>query len=165
VQVTSPGVGQGTTFTVTLPRTPAETTAPPSVPSLALSALSLEGITLLLIDDDEANLELYTYYLEDLGPTVLVAQSAADALALLEQETVDLIISDIGLPGMNGYDFIQEVRSRPAEAGGNIFAIALSGYASQSDIQAALDAGFQLHLAKPVDLEELAIAIYSLSRD
>jgi len=165
VQVTSPGVGQGTTFTVTLPRTPAETTAPPSVPSLALAALSLEGITLLLIDDDEANLELYTYYLEDLGPTVLVAQSAADALALLEQETVDLIISDIGLPGMNGYDFIQEVRSRPAEAGGNIFAIALSGYASQSDIQAALDAGFQLHLAKPVDLEELAIAIYSLSRD
>lgn len=166
IEVDSPGIGQGSTFTVSLPRLPAESPSPSAkAPSRALAALSLTGCRLLVIDDDDANLNLYTYYLEDFDATVLVAASANEALEILDREPVDLIVSDIGLPVMNGYELLRAVRSRPADAGGEIPAIALSGYASQNDIQTALDAGFQVHLAKPVDLEELAIAIYSLTHE
>jgi CheY-like chemotaxis protein len=163
IQADSAGPDQGTTFTITLPRIPTEATAAEIAPSapLAMGNSRLEGRRLLLVDDDAMNLELYTFALENFGATVLVASSAADALSVLENESVDIIISDIGLPLMNGYEFMRTVRSQPA-AGGQTPAIALSGYASQNDIQAALDAGFQIHLAKPVDLDELVGAVCSL---
>nr|WP_302849244.1 response regulator [Leptolyngbya sp. LK] len=82
----------------------------------------------------------------------------------MESETIDVMLSDIGLPDMNGYDLMREVRSRPAETGGNVPAIAISGYASQSDIEAAIDAGFQRHMSKPVVLDALESAIYRLTQ-
>jgi two-component system CheB/CheR fusion protein len=164
VEVHSPGSGQGTTFTLTLPRLAADSSEPSRPASPRLTAPSLEGVRLLVIDDDATNLYLYTRFLWSLGVTVIEASTAAAALAILDREAIDIIISDIGLPMMNGYDLMRAVRSRPADQGGTIPAIALSGYAAQSDIQAALDAGFQVHLAKPVDLNELETAIYRLAQ-
>ncbi|NJL47207.1 MAG: response regulator [Leptolyngbyaceae cyanobacterium SM2_5_2] len=125
---------------------------------------SLTSIRILLVEDTEDTLRIFTFFLENLGAIVSTARSAAEALAIITCEPLDVLVSDIGLPDVNGYELMRQVRALPAEQGGQLPAIALSGYGSRKDVQAAREAGFQLHLTKPVDFETLATAVTRLSQ-
>jgi two-component system CheB/CheR fusion protein len=160
----SPGKGQGSTFTVTVPKvTVAESV--PSTPLVPVTGEALAGIRILLVEDDEQTLQLFATFLEYQGALVARADSAATALSILIREPIDILISDIGLPEVNGYELIRMVRALRPEEGRDLPAIALTGYASERDRQAASAAGFQRHLAKPVEFEELVAAIAQLLQE
>ena len=112
------------------------------------------------VDDDEATVETFRLLLEMEGAKVIVATNGEDALKALEAEHPMLILSDIGMPGMNGFEFIESVRRRPELA--DVKAIALSGFGRQADIDEALHAGFDAHLTKPVMLDALLSTIARL---
>lgn len=156
----SPGLNQGATFTMTLPKREAISAAPS--PAAPMSAISLDGIHILLVEDDPLVSMVIPLALEQAGAIVTTVQSAAEALAKLTQERQNLLISDIGLPDITGYDLIRQIRVLPPEQGGNLPAIALSGYADQRSVDRAWEAGFQAHLKKPVDLEELKASVSNL---
>lgn len=163
VQAESLGEGCGATFTVRLPllATPAEIGLS-NVVAFSEDAANLTGLQVLLIDDQADMRELGAMLLEQYGATVRVAESAAEALMVLDLSQPDLLISDIGMPEMDGYMLMQKVRSRPPERGGQIPAIALTAYAGEFNQQQALAAGFQRHLSKPVEPEALIQAIAQL---
>jgi PAS domain S-box-containing protein len=161
VQVESPGEGQGATFTIRLPLmtavAAADYTAPPPSQSVDLSQLHI-----LIVDDDEDMRTLTLAILEQQGAQVSVAASAAEALRAFDRQPPDFLISDIGMPDIDGYRLIRQIRSRSPEQGGLVPAIALTAYAGEYDQQQALAAGFQRHLAKPVEPERLVGAIATL---
>ncbi len=158
VRAESEGLGHGTTFTVRIPiRATAESVQDDA--SLA-SAPDLAGANVLVIDDEPDALELVRVVLEAAGARVSVAKSANEALDM--NDAWDLIVSDIGMPLVDGYTYIERVRSR--NSGGGPPAIALSAYARVEDVQRALRAGFQEHLAKPVDQRRLLEAASVWSR-
>ncbi|MEO1093482.1 MAG: chemotaxis protein CheB [Cyanobacteria bacterium J06638_28] len=165
VEAASLGVGQGATFTITLPKMATAEVIQPSALTTPTTENFLDGIRILVVDDDAISLHLLQVFLENLGATVLTASFAAEALTIITRESLDLLVSDIGLPEVNGYELMRQVRALPAEQGGQLPAIALTGYASSQDIQAATEAGFQRHLAKPViNFNDLAATIYQLIR-
>jgi two-component system CheB/CheR fusion protein len=147
----SPGVGRGTTFAITLPKT----IATPQLPSATGQEMSLDGVRILLVEDDMGIAMTISLALRKSGAIVTTAPSASEAWEMLSQGLPDLLISDIGLPDVNGYDLIRQIRALPAHAGGNLPAIALSGYVDQPSVATALEAGFQVYLSKPVKLKEL----------
>jgi len=156
----SPGVEQGATFTITLPKVisePAQSAAPAPVTDMNLS-----GVCILLVEDDALTAAAISFTLKHFGAIVITAQSAAEALERLTQERPNLIVSDIGLPNVNGYDLIRQIRALPPEQGGQLPAIALSGYADQQSVNAALEAGFQAHLSKPIEPDTLIPQIATL---
>ncbi|KYC43851.1 histidine kinase [Scytonema hofmannii PCC 7110] len=165
VRVDSPGVGQGATFTVTFPlfkgSKTKDTIDKPS--GVSFSALPLVGFQILVVDDDADMREFLTFVLEEYGATVTTVASAFEALTALSQFHPNVIISDIGMPQMDGYMLMQQVRSLKPEQGGEIPAIALTAYAAEIDYHRAMAAGFQLHIPKPVEPEELVRAIQSLN--
>jgi PAS domain S-box-containing protein len=124
--------------------------------------LHLTGTRVLIVDDDLDNRELLTVVLEQYGAEVMSAASAAEALACLETFAPDILVSDIGMPEVDGYAFLQTIRSLPIEEGGQIPAIALSSYTRDQDIKRALDCGFQQHVSKPMNLDHLIQAIVAL---
>ncbi|WP_083901687.1 chemotaxis protein CheB [Pseudanabaena sp. PCC 6802] len=158
----SSGEGQGATFTLNLPKAIAQ--AVPSSPPPPATEIDLNGISILLIDDDEMTSIAISFTLERFGATVTAARSAPEALERLTQILPDLIVSDIGLPDVNGYDLMRQIRALPPEQGGQLPAIALSGYADRQTAIAALEAGFQTHLSKPVDIDELIACVSNLVR-
>jgi signal transduction histidine kinase/ActR/RegA family two-component response regulator len=151
VKAESAGHGLGSRFTITLP------CAPVLVNQAA--AASGEGHVqaapahLMIIEDDEDTLEMLRATLEKHGFRVTACESAAESLQLAPENSVDLIISDIGMPRMDGFEMIR--RLREFENYRTVPAIALSGYASRKDVNAALAAGFDAHMSKPVDPREL----------
>jgi PAS domain S-box-containing protein len=162
VQATSSGEGRGATFTVTLPvlsdviayeRRRDRTDGTEIV-------VDLDAIRLLVVEDEADTLEFLRRLLTNHGATVLTAASAPEALALVRDEKPDLLISDIGLPEMDGYDLIRRVRREPSP-GRDIPAIALTAYARTEDRTRALRAGYQAHIAKPVEPNELLAMIAS----
>ncbi|MBD1902984.1 PAS domain S-box protein [Trichocoleus sp. DQ-A3] len=161
VTAASPGEGQGATFTVTLPLM---TTAPQTSQDNPLldNSPNLEGVKLLVVDDEVDTRELIVFILEECGAQVRAVASAAEALEALAQMKPDLLLSDIGMPEMDGYMLIRQIRAKSAEQGGEIPAIALTAYAGETDNQQILKAGFQRHLTKPIEPDELAVAIASL---
>ncbi len=108
---------------------------------------------ILVVDDDQDTRDLLQFMLEENGATIAVASCAQEALSMFEQVAPDLIISDVGMPGMSGYDLIQQIRTLPH--GGATPAIALTAYARDEDRHRALEAGFNDYLTKPVDPLEL----------
>ena len=157
----SPGEGQGTTFTVRLPLQ----TIPPQTKERSAQpdrTLDLSELKILVVDDDVDSREFITFALEQYGAVARAVASAGEALEALALEKPDLLLSDIGMPEMDGYMLIRQIRAMPPEQGGQICAIALSAYASQGDSQLALAAGFQKHLAKPVEPAELIAVIATL---
>ena len=167
----SPGEGQGTTMTVRLPLVsiPQELTPPSDSTAFTLSINAstdyircLEGLHILSVDDDADTRELLKFVLEDYGAEVLTVGSAKEAISALAENIYDVLISDIGMPGEDGYSLIQQVRSLDAAAGGEIPAIALTAYASDGERQKAIDAGFNKHIAKPVKPIQLALIIADL---
>jgi CheY-like chemotaxis protein len=114
------------------------------------------------VDDEADNLEMLASVLELCGASVRTARSAAEAFEAVQSVRPDVLISDIGMPGENGYGLIRRVRSLPASAGGRTLAIALTAFARADDRTQALKAGFQAHVPKPVEVTELLAVIASL---
>ncbi|QHG14693.1 response regulator [Nostoc sp. ATCC 53789] len=162
VQAASPGVGQGATFTIKFPPIAAEKLNQADTAFHNCSDFNLNGLQALLVDDDRDSREFIAFLLEQYGAQVTEAESAHDALSTLGQAKFDLLISDIGMPDMDGYTLIRQIRKQPSDQGGEIPAIALTAYAGEIDQQLALAAGFQQHISKPIELEVLMQAILTL---
>jgi len=166
VQAESLGEGKGATFTVKLPCLEDESKEikdeKDNSSLVATQFLPLSGLEILVVDDDADMREFLPFMLEQYGASVTVAASAIEALTALSQSQLNLIISDIGMPEMDGYMLMRQVRSLEPEQGGTIPAIALTAYAGEMDYQQAIAVGFQLHISKPVDPEELVKAIVLL---
>jgi len=164
VRAASGGEGKGATFTVELPLGIVHLPAGASASGEdAGNAADLSGISVLFVDDAQDNHELVRRFLEDRRARVWTAGSGQEALGLLERERPDVIVSDIGMPGMDGYELIRRVRALPPERGGDVPALALTAFARAEDRTKALLAGFQAHLSKPVQPAELTSAIVSLT--
>jgi PAS domain S-box-containing protein len=161
VQAESPGEGQGATFTIRLPLMVNQTKASKNN-AQSDADLDLGGVLILIVDDDADSLEFHTFLLEQWGATTICAPSAKEALQALAQSKPDLLLSDIGMPEMDGYRLMRTVRGMTPEQGGQIPAIALTAYAGEIDQQQAFLSGFQMHLPKPVEPNELIQAIASL---
>jgi PAS domain S-box-containing protein len=163
VRAESQGEGQGATFTVQL-LVMQQTTLIVSEPSEPQTdaGLPLAGIQILLVDDEPDTREFQAFLLEQNGAIVIAVASGLEALQVLEQSTPDVLVSDIGMAEMDGYMLLQQIRSRPSEQGGIIPAIALTAYAAEIDQQRALQVGFQRHITKPLEPEELVKAIAGL---
>jgi PAS domain S-box-containing protein len=166
VRVNSGGAGQGSTFVIALPfavlhgkpETETERRHPRLTPKRLGTAdvnVNVKGIRVLLVDDEKDARALVTNLLENCHAVVTSAESANDAVTLLQESKFDLLISDIGMPGEDGYSLIKRVRSLGPSAGGDIPAIALTAYARLEDRVKAIAAGFQMHVAKPVEPIEL----------
>jgi signal transduction histidine kinase/ActR/RegA family two-component response regulator len=151
IKATSPGVGLGCEFVVRLPALPGTMTEAPTEPERA----SEPGrrLRILVVEDNHDAAESLTAMLELWGHEVRVAYDGAAALQLAETATPDVILSDLGLPGMDGYELARQLRARPAF--GRVLLVALSGYGRDEDRRAAADAGFDHHLVKPPDLKTL----------
>lgn len=150
IQVDSPGQGQGATFTVLLPMRSSQTDQQSS-PAQADQNQSLEGIKAIVVDDEADARELLTLTLEEWGAEVKSVSSVTEACQLLQRFRPDIIISDIGMPGEDGYSFIRTVRSSTDTELAQIPAIALTAYARQEDRQLAFNAGYADHISKPFD--------------
>lgn len=160
----SAGEGHGATFTVRLPllNDPAKTgkAANPTTRVMPTAA-PLTGIRVLLVEDEADTRDLMAFILEEAGAIVTSTPSAMEALEILPQAPADILVSDIGMPEMDGYKLIQQIRALPGKSG-QLPAIALTAYAGDVNQQQALAAGFQSHLAKPIEPEALVQAIVHL---
>ena len=173
VRAESEGEGRGSTFTVRLPvravhgegRAPAcaEEPARPGVFAAPAAAPALEGVKVLVVDDEPDARRLLTEVLSRRGAEVLTAASAAEALEVLQTWRPDVLLSDVGMPDGDGYELIRRVRQLPEGRGGRTPAAALTAYAGPGDRALALASGFQLHVAKPVEPDELAAAVAGLA--
>jgi CheY-like chemotaxis protein len=164
VGVESQGEGQGATFTVKLPLM---AIAPQTTQDngSSIETPNLNQLQILVVDDEADMRELALTILEEYGAKVRVAASAMEALTALDQFKPDVLICDIGMPDVDGYMLMRQVRQRSPEAGGEVPAIALTAYASELNQQQALAAGFQKHIAKPVEPDKLASAIATLVKN
>jgi CheY-like chemotaxis protein/two-component sensor histidine kinase len=173
VRAESHGEGQGSTFTVLLPVAPVyqNVDADERVHPAARDTLPayecpdrLDGLRVLVVDDEPDTRELLKVGIGHCGAEVMVAGSADEALEVMSKAVPDVLISDIGMPGEDGYDLIRRVRTLRAEDGGRVPAIALTAYARTEDRLQALRAGYQMHVPKPVELAELIAVAASLVR-
>jgi len=166
IHAESEGEGKGATFIVTLPLS--NVRAKPELGPHASRALSgedarLDGICVLAVDDDPDATSLVQEALESAGARVIVAHSGPIALSLLARERIDLLLTDIGMPEMDGFELISTVRGSTDEKLRNIPAAALTAYARPEDRIRSLKGGFQMHLAKPIDPAELVAAMIALA--
>ena len=151
VRVASDGRDRGARFTVRLPvRTAAAAAAGEAITERMVASDLLQGIMAVVVDDDPDTRELLQSALRLAGADVQGAASADEALALCRARRVHALVSDIGMPGRDGYSLMEELRQAPGEVRPCV-AIALSAYASSRDVQRSLEAGFDEHVAKPVD--------------
>ncbi|HEX9943863.1 MAG TPA: ATP-binding protein [Thermoanaerobaculia bacterium] len=170
VEAQSDGQGRGATFLVRLPMPAVSPAADRSEPSARAAALpedhalrELRGVRVLLVDDEPDAREMLPAVLEQFGVQVSVAASAAEALDVLQRSAMDVLVADIGMPEEDGYSLIGKVRALDRHVR-DLPAIALTAYAGEADRRRALEAGFQIHLAKPVEPADLASAVASLAQ-
>ncbi|MDQ5847272.1 MAG: GAF domain-containing protein, partial [Acidobacteriota bacterium] len=160
VEAASEGQGKGSFFEVKLPReNPQRHETRPAIRARELNDAA-SRTRILLVEDQPDTLEMLAANFESRGYEVLRCTSAPEALELAGRENFDILISDIGMPGMDGLQLIQELRQR--EALKSLPAIALTGYASQKDVNAAISAGFNRHVSKPIDPTDLVQTVESL---
>ncbi|WP_438003121.1 ATP-binding protein [Sorangium sp. So ce321] len=174
VEVASPGEGQGATFTVKLPlagvspQAPGATQRPTSACAEALvdyPAAELTGVRVLVVDDQPDAREVAQRVLEECAASVTAVGSAAEAMAALERERPDVLVSDLGMPFEDGFQLIRRVRGLGPARGGATPAVALSALARAEDRTRALGAGYQAHVAKPLDPAELVGVVAALVRE
>jgi CheY-like chemotaxis protein len=174
IRAESAGVGKGATFTVEFPLI-ASPPALEELPGIAtreglarlrsqtkVGIAPLRGLRILLVDDDAGSREAVGTILQLAQAVVHVAASAEEGIAALAAFHPDALISDISMPGEDGYSFIRRVRTLPPGDGGEVRALALTALAGDADVREALDAGFQLHVAKPVGIDRLTAAVVEL---
>jgi PAS domain S-box-containing protein len=171
VEATSDGEGEGTTFRVRLPMGEADGRPDASLRGSAESRetassgeeAGLRDLRILIVEDDADAADLLERFLRNAGADVTAVRSAAAALERIQETSPDLLVSDIGMPGMDGYDLIRQVRKLEPNRGGMVPAIAVTAFARPEDRMRALVAGYQAHLAKPIDVEELVATARTLS--
>lgn len=176
VRVKSPGKGMGSTFTITLPISASTHSADfehkvdrqhPRTPSSATPAIEpprVDGLRVLVVDDDADARLIMSQILGGGGAVVTTASSVPEAMVELQRARPEIILSDIGMPDEDGYDLIRKVRALSPENGGRIPAVALTAFARSEDRQRALLAGFQIHVAKPVEPSELLTVCSSIAQ-
>nr|WP_066425781.1 PAS domain S-box protein [Anabaena sp. 4-3] len=166
VQADSAGDGQGATFTVRLPLCKNVEdkllNGESAVEQEEIPDSLLAGVQILLVDDQADVREFFSFALEQYGANVTTAASAMEALNILAHFQSDVLLSDIGMPEMDGYMLLRHIRKLSPQQGGEIPAIALTAYAGEIDYQQALAAGFQKHIPKPAETVELVMAIAQL---
>jgi PAS domain S-box-containing protein len=173
VQATSPGAGRGASFVVALPAAaipqqllqepgPQLVRAAATAPFMAAEA-ALAGLNVLVVDDEADARDMVERLLEHAGASVRTADSAAAAVRALQERRFDVLVSDLGMPDEDGYSLMRRIRALPDGAGGDIPAVALTAYARAEDRMRAISAGFQLHLAKPIDGATLISMVASLA--
>jgi CheY-like chemotaxis protein len=173
IRATSDGEGRGSSFVVSLPlcavQSALEEVGHPTAPStaamdaLTASRLKLAGVKVLVVDDEQDARDLIRRVLEGCNAKVLTAGSAIEALSIIQAQKPDVLLSDIGMPEVDGYDFLRQVRAMPAEKGGKIPAIALTAFARSEDRTRALMSGYQVHVSKPVEPSELLVTVASVT--
>lgn len=171
VHAKSPGENQGATFTINLPLTVVHRheaserfhpTTPKAMP-LDFKPSDLSGIKVLVVDDEVDTCDLIERVLSDAGADVTTACGAHEALTLIQKETPHVLISDIGMPGIDGFELLRRVRALGQTKGEKIPAIALTAFARSEDRTRALRAGFQVHVSKPVEPSELLATVVSVA--
>jgi CheY-like chemotaxis protein len=169
VAVSSAGAGAGTTFTVILPTRAAQVQstierAPTSSPgTVDLSGSSLSGISVLIVDDEADARELIATVLEQAGARAITAGTVDEALALLANDRPDVLLTDIAMPGSDGYTLLKKVRELGPDKGGAIPAAALTAYSRNEDARRAFSAGFLRYVAKPVEPAFLVSQVAALA--
>jgi signal transduction histidine kinase/CheY-like chemotaxis protein len=172
VRAKSDGEGHGTTFTVLLPLSAVRTNAdaqdrthPTTASALAFDfhRPDLSGIKVLVVDDEPDARDLIQRVLAECDAQVLTAGSAAEALALVKAEKPHVLVSDIGMPEVDGYELLRRVRALGPTRGGNLPAVALTAFARSEDRTRALHAGFLVHVSKPVEPSELVATVASVA--
>jgi PAS domain S-box-containing protein len=173
IQAMSEGIGKGSTFRVSLPVTvvhPEHTESERVHPRSAVAStptevrgISLRGVKVLVVDDQADARAMVRRVLVTAGADVSAAASAAEALQMIEARRFDVLVSDVGLPGEDGYQLIRKVRML-GQGAGKIPAVALTAFARLEDRTKAMLSGYQMHLAKPVDARELIITVATLAR-
>lgn len=172
VTVKSAGEGCGATFTVQLPLTavyrdvdPSERLHPKArtLANIELKPANLRGVKILVVDDERDARELLKRVLEDCGAEIIMAASAEEALDIAQHAQLDLLISDIGMPDMDGYELLKQLRAMTPSREKRIPAIALTAFARSEDRTRALRAGFAMHISKPVEPAELVTTVASIA--
>jgi signal transduction histidine kinase/ActR/RegA family two-component response regulator len=168
VTAESGGRGQGATFTVVLPVTAPDAFAAGTAPTMPLSVESettvrLDRVRAVVVDDDEDGLDLTQAILTRAGASVRTAATATVALELVREWRPDILVSDIEMPGEDGYSLLRRVRALPPDDGGQTPAIALTAYGRPEDRERCLAAGFAMHVPKPVDPGELTAIVASVT--
>jgi len=168
IRAESAGVGRGTSVTVLLPVPPlAGETGPPTethaVARVKPDPALLEGVRVMVVEDEADSREILSTMLREWGADVTTAPSAPEALNALAAEAPDVLVSDIGMPGMDGFELIRELRRRGSGNGGTVPAVALTAYAGEESRREALAAGFEEHVAKPAEPQELLNAVARLA--
>jgi CheY-like chemotaxis protein len=167
VSAESLGEGQGATFTVTLPLVVASKLLPATTQAsghLWRGGVRLDGLRILAVDDDPDALELASTILGGAGASMKLCRSAADALAAFEDWRPDVLVSDIDMPGEDGYSLIQKVRALDQARGTRTPAIALTAYGRTEDRVQTLSSGYNMHVPKPVDPGEFTSIIAGVAR-
>jgi CheY-like chemotaxis protein len=168
IEAQSDGEGSGATFTVSLPTSrsdaPQRTTERRGEHEGFDWPAQLDGLRVLVVDDEEDARQLVKEILEYGGCDVVLASNVEEAVTSLERERLDVLVSDVGMPEHDGFDLIRRVRALPPERGGEIPAAALTAYARAEDRRHLLNAGFSMHVPKPLEPAELIAVVASLAR-
>jgi signal transduction histidine kinase/CheY-like chemotaxis protein len=162
----SAGRDQGSRFTISLPVAllgPKGDEPPPGGEPCAIPGVDLSGVVVLVLEDDRDTREVIASILAGCGAEVVLTATVSEAMARVAAAAPSVILSDIEMPGENGYDFIRRLRALPADQGGAVPAAALTAYARGEDRRRALAAGFQLHAAKPIEPTELVTIVSNLA--
>ncbi|TVP61750.1 MAG: PAS domain-containing sensor histidine kinase [Nodularia sp. (in: Bacteria)] len=165
VRLESPSNGQGATFIIELPLMvlkPEDCDSDTFMSAVVDS--TFKNVKILVVDDEPDTRELINVVLEECHAEVITAASAQEALEVLEHDQIDILISDIGMPDEDGYQFIHQVRRLGSETSRNIPAAALTAYARPEDRQRALLSGYQIHIAKPIEPSELIAVVSNLTK-
>ena len=160
IEASSEGAGKGATFVVRLPAVEDARDVPTGRP---LHQADLAGVRVLVVEDDEDARMLLRFTLERSGARVTEAESAKNAIAAIDRSAPDVILCDISMPDEDGYSFIRRVRARASSAGGNVPAAAVTAYARPEDVKHALAEGFDVHLAKPLEPDDVVSAVARLA--
>ncbi|OKH29001.1 hypothetical protein NIES2101_43535 [Calothrix sp. HK-06] len=158
------GEEKGATFTVKIPLA-SQLCVLPTVEAPDNSTKNLNGIRIFVVDDEQDSLELVAFVLEQAGAIITTFASGIEALQAISKMLPDLIVSDIGMPSMDGYMLIRQIRNMPLQNGGQIPAIALTAYAGEIDHKQALEAGFQHHICKPIEPHDLTQTVLSVLKN
>jgi PAS domain S-box-containing protein len=171
IEAQSEGLGKGSTFVVRVPIAAMRRSPVPQVPERRFELVApiaappeLVGLRVLVVDDEPDAREIVTAVLVQCGAVVTTAGSAADALDAVAHEPPDVLLSDIGMPDEDGYALIARIRAMPRALGGATPAACLTGYTTAADRRRALAAGFNMHLAKPIEPSELVAVVANLGR-
>jgi signal transduction histidine kinase len=171
VSATSPGPGHGSTFTVTLPLSATQPDRGPSIErhvagatTAELAPTALRGVRVVIVDDEPDARDAIAAVLEQCGATVTPAASVRDGLALVDRIRPDVVVSDIAMPGEDGYTFIQHIRQGPEAALARVPTLALTAFGGHEEERRIRSAGYDRYLAKPVDAAELVHAVTMLAR-